>query len=133
MVFIKSRMFAILLYKNFLVRKRHWKLGLFVEILLTILIFASVWGMKTATFNSHGAHLPSNKNDTIYLEKDLNDYYDADDLYHLLVVPDNQFTQDFAAQLKNCYPGKICKLAKFIQMQALPTNSMYFCISNVSD
>ncbi|XP_035743056.1 phospholipid-transporting ATPase ABCA1-like [Vespa mandarinia] len=36
------RVFGLLLYKNFLVRLRHWKLTLFLQVLLPVLVFALI-------------------------------------------------------------------------------------------
>ena len=44
------RIFCLLLYKDFLVRKRHLKLGL-LEILLPIILFITIWGVRNLVAN----------------------------------------------------------------------------------
>ncbi|XP_058807201.1 ATP-binding cassette sub-family A member 17-like [Phymastichus coffea] len=111
MILHQFRMFKALLYKNLLVRKRHWKLGLFVEILVPMLTFIAVWGVKSASLNNKAISqeilTPLERGDTKFRVKTAADYfeYSADD--YLLIAPDNRFTQRLKSHLQICYPGLV--------------------------
>ncbi|XP_058807202.1 uncharacterized protein LOC131673316 [Phymastichus coffea] len=94
----KCRIFGLLLYKNFLVRKRYWKSALFLEILATLFLFLGVWAMRNMV--PLRAYDRTTGNSTVYPIKSADDY--VDELEILLVVPDNQFTKNLARRVQKC-------------------------------
>lgn len=93
----KLRVFGLLLYKNFLVRQRHWKVALFVEILIPILLFASVWDIRNEV-----AAPPqrAGKNETYDIRSIANHRPDRNPRLH--VVPYPPFIKALMEDVRQC-------------------------------
>lgn len=93
----KWRVFGLLLYKNFLVRKRHWKVALIVEILIPVLLFASVWAIRNEV-----ADPPQRvgHNQTFPMESIAN--HRPDRTTRLYVVPNSPSIKSFMEGVRHC-------------------------------
>lgn len=100
----KLRILGLLLYKNYLVRKRYWKSALFFEVLATLALFLSIWFMR-GMMPTMGE---GPKESQIYNVRSADDYVlDAEGT--VLVAPDNQFAQNLARRVQKCLHGHYCK------------------------
>ena len=93
----KLRIFGLLLYKNFLVRKRHWKMALFVEILIPLLLFVSIWGARNLV-----ARPPTELGKHAYLAQD-QELHLPEGRKHLFVVPNNDFIKNIMKDVRECF------------------------------
>ncbi|KAJ8686324.1 hypothetical protein QAD02_022118 [Eretmocerus hayati] len=93
------RIFRLLLYKNYLIRKRHWKLGLFVEIFIPVVLFMLIQACRDF----------SASDPQIFTE---NTYYDINTKEELMrninfntefyFVPQTHFTRNLMDRVRKC-------------------------------
>lgn len=94
----KWRIFGLLLWKNYVIRKRHWKVALFLQILLPMCIFLLLQKIRSAPWvrkeNENVTYYPietMTKEDLLEFEEVL--------LYY---APENNFTRKLMKQATEC-------------------------------
>lgn len=102
------RVFGLLLRKNFLIRLRHWKLTLFLQVLLPVLLFVLIQAVRD--FNSVPPKVV--KTDTYYplQSKDALVNLIKRSLTTIYFVPNDTSTTKFMNLTKNClkYESRYC-------------------------
>ena len=95
----KLRIFRLLLYKNFLVRKRHWKMGLFVEILIPLLLFLLIQACRDFSANQPQVF----ENNTYYELKTKGELITKVNYMTIIYfVPENRFTRTLMEKTRSC-------------------------------
>ncbi|KAJ8686330.1 hypothetical protein QAD02_022124 [Eretmocerus hayati] len=89
----KLRIFLLLIYKNFLVYKRHWKTTIFIEIFIPILIFGSLWSIRNVAAKPPTVH----KNETHDAEPIIQNFQST-----IFAAPDNELIQSFMSNVLGC-------------------------------
>lgn len=96
------RKFGLLLYKDFLVRKRHWKSTLILQIILPFLLF-----MMCLLIRDLGSQAPKNiDNDTYYPRYPLNKDFGYPSIDRLFYAPNNTETKELMIKVGDCLYGK---------------------------
>ena len=88
------------MWKNLIVRKRHWKIGLLVQICLPVALFA-----LTQLTRDLSATTPEKiEDDTFYPVRTKQDILEYINIGNTLVpfVPKNNFTEDLMEKTRNC-------------------------------
>lgn len=95
----KLRIFRLLLYKNYLVRKRHWKTGLFIEILMPLLLFVLIQSCR-----DFSAQQPQEfSNNTYYEVKTKAELLNKLNYMTIIYfVPENRFTRTLMEITRSC-------------------------------
>jgi ATP-binding cassette subfamily A (ABC1) protein 3 len=95
----KLRIFRLLLYKNFLIRKRHWKMGLFVEILIPLSLFILIQACR-----DFSASQPEKcENNTYHDIKTKADLITKVNYMNIIYfVPENRFTRTLMEKTRGC-------------------------------
>ncbi|XP_008203603.1 phospholipid-transporting ATPase ABCA1 isoform X2 [Nasonia vitripennis] len=95
----KLRMFRLLLYKNYLVRKRHWKMGLLVEILIPLLLFVLIQACRDFSAAEPQVH----ENNTYY-EIQTKENLISKITYRTTIyfAPENKFTRILMEKTRGC-------------------------------
>lgn len=88
--------FGLLLYQNFLLRKRKWKLTVLTLMMIPLLLYLSRWAIKNTTTNS--PPIVINKTYPIISKEQYLKY----SIKYLYVVPNNQFTNIFMDDVRKC-------------------------------
>lgn len=105
MIAEKMRTCKLLLYKNFLVRKRHWKMGLFVEFAIPLLLLGSIWEVRNLA-----SHPSVERNESIiYPIQEKSDFFPERGT-KIYVVPDNPFVTSYMEEVRHCLGHRYCKL-----------------------
>lgn len=99
MISERLRVFKLLLYKDFLVRKRHWKLGLFVETAIPLLLFVTVWGLRNLSVQTF---LNANYDSSIMYPIEKRNEFLPPLGTKIYVVPDNPFITSYMHEVQNC-------------------------------
>lgn len=99
MIAEKLRVFKLLLYKDFLVRRRHWILGLFVEIAIPLLLFLTVWGLRNLTVYTPIG--PNSDSSIMYEVEEKNEFLPSIGT-KIYVVPDNPFITLYMHEVETC-------------------------------
>ncbi|XP_014205590.1 ATP-binding cassette sub-family A member 1-like [Copidosoma floridanum] len=95
----KLRIFRLLLYKNYLTRKRYWKMGLFVEIMMPLLLFLLIQACRDFSaaqpekFDSNTYHEIKTKTELLGTVNYMTFIY---------FVPENRFTRTLMEKTRNC-------------------------------
>ncbi|XP_008205027.1 phospholipid-transporting ATPase ABCA1 [Nasonia vitripennis] len=97
----KLRIFNTLVYKNFLVRKRQWKVGLFVEIVVMLLLFLFVWFIR----NEANPPLSFSVNSTEIFPLESKHSFLSEKGQPLLVVPRSKFITSYMNRVHRCLEG----------------------------
>ncbi|XP_058807246.1 phospholipid-transporting ATPase ABCA1-like isoform X2 [Phymastichus coffea] len=95
----KLRIFRLLLYKNYLVRKRHWKMSLFIEILIPLLLFLLIQSCR-----DFSAQQPKMfENNTYYEVKTKAELLNKINyMTNIYFVPENRFTRTLMEITRSC-------------------------------
>lgn len=101
----KLRVFRLLLYKCYLVRKRHWK-GSLIQIFVPLLMFFAVCRLRTEMELD-----PIVYPNTSYPVEKVQDLLTQTPSY-LYIVPDNPFIGKFMETVKKCFKYE-SKLEKY--------------------
>lgn len=99
----KFRVFSLLMWKNYTVRKRHWKVSLLVEICIPLLLFVLTQVVRDfAVGNS--SYVKIEINDTIYpiQTKDEILRFMNDIKTFVYFVPKNNYTKDIMETTRGC-------------------------------
>ncbi|XP_014231053.1 ATP-binding cassette sub-family A member 3-like isoform X1 [Trichogramma pretiosum] len=106
----KFRMFRLLLYKNYLVRKRHWKMGLFVEILIPVLLFMLIQACR-----DFSAQQPQEFVNNTYYETESKEELIQSANYQTMIyfVPENRFTRTLIEKTRKCLKFTAGKITGF--------------------
>ena len=90
----KLRTFLLLMWKNYTVRKRHWKVSLFVEICITILLFTLTQVIRDFVVES-SSDMKISINDTYYPIQTKDEILELIPPNRLIYfAPKNDFTND---------------------------------------
>lgn len=107
------RKWQVLMWKNLIVRTRHWFLTIF-EIVIPILLFSALAWMRQNDIIGQKAHEVEEKIFPIYAGQDINDY---SFIYHSFVklayAPDTPFTQDIIKELNKTLVVQLQDKRKF--------------------
>lgn len=94
------RIFCLLLYKNLLVRKRHWRMTIFLQALVPIGLFALLQSVRDFSVQSpvmvnESTYYPINTQDELIkkIDNDLNKVY---------YVPRNSYTEKIMESVRYC-------------------------------
>ena len=104
----KWRIFSLLMYKNFLVRKRHWKSAIFVQIMLPVLLFLFVQTIRTLILKPiDSPSKPSkNNNNSIYKISEMDILIKEHDyvLKYITIyyTPIDEFTNQTMTSVRDC-------------------------------
>lgn len=108
------KIFGLLLYKNLIVRKRHWRMTLFLQALVPIGLFALLQAVRDFSVNSpivinESIHYSANTQDELMgkLDNSLNNIY---------YLPRNKYTDKIMESARNCLqllPESKCYLKLF--------------------
>lgn len=94
------KIFCLLLYKNLLVRKRHWRMTIFLQALVPIGLFALLQAVRDFSVQS-----PVVMNEStyypIYTQEDLIKKID-NDLNKVYYVPKNTYTINIMESVRYC-------------------------------
>ncbi|XP_011496889.1 PREDICTED: ATP-binding cassette sub-family A member 1-like [Ceratosolen solmsi marchali] len=112
----KLRIFRLLLYKNFLIRKRHWKMGLFVEILIPFLLFILIQACR-----DFSANLPEKyENNTYYDIKTKAELITKVNYMNIIYfVPENRFTRTLMEKTRGCLKFPNDKITGFYSKEEM--------------
>lgn len=107
------RKWQVLMWKNLIVRTRHWFLTIF-EIVIPILLFSALAWMRQNDIIGQKAHEVKEQIYPMYAEQEINDY---SFIYHGMVklayAPDTPFTQDIIKELNKTFIAQLIKAKKF--------------------
>ena len=93
------RIFKLLLSKNFLVRKRHWKMGLFVEIIIPFLLFLLIQSSRDFSADPL-EHILENTTHEIITKNDLLQKFSITTT--IFYVPITNFTTSIVEKMRVC-------------------------------
>lgn len=101
---IKWRLFTLLMWKNFTVRKRHWKVSLLVEILIPVLLFTLIQVVRDFVDVGGLSDTEIQFNDTIFPIQSREEILKiANDLNpSIYFIPKNNYTQYLMDKTRNC-------------------------------
>ena len=104
----KWRIFRLLMWKNYLIRRRHWKVVLFLQILIPICLFLLLQKLRSLVWEKP-------KNHTYPIETK-ESFPKSEDLF-LFYVPENDFTKklmNYTIQCLSVPPESMCNI-KYIK------------------
>lgn len=110
------RKWQVLMWKNLIVRTRHWFLTIF-EIVIPILLFSALAWMRQNDIIGQKAREVKEQIFPIYADQEINDYsFLYNNFVKLAYAPDTPFTQDIIKELNKTLVAQLQnkrKLGKF--------------------
>lgn len=115
----KWQVFSLLMYKNLLIRKRHWKAAIFVQILIPIGLFLFAQALRDAV-----AQQPQPvTNDTIPEKQSMDIKLQISKQIQLYYVPKDIYTQEIMNNVRTCLglydTGKLQNVIVFLLKKPL--------------
>ena len=95
----KWRIFALLMWKNSIVRKRHWKIGLLVQICLPVVLFVLTQLTRDLSATTP-VRIETDTHYPIQTKQDLLQYVNYE--VRLYFLPKNNFTEDIMERTRQC-------------------------------
>lgn len=94
------KIFTLLLYKDLIVRKRHWRTTIFLQILLPIALFSLLQAMR-----DYSVQPPEKVNESTYYpiqtQDSLMEYLD-NDIHFVYYLPENKYTNNIMKSVRDC-------------------------------
>lgn len=102
------RVLKLLLYKNYLVRKRQWLMSLIGEVLIPVGILSCVWAVRDLNANIP-QHVDTDSYYPMCSKADLidNALRQNNDSVQILYAPDTAFTSNLMSGLKKCFRDQV--------------------------
>lgn len=121
------KVFGLLMYKNLIVRMRHWRMTLFLQALVPIGLFALLqavrdFSVKSPVVVNESTYYPMVTQDKLMMKID-------NDLNKVYFVPKNPYMEDFMESVRYCL--KLLPDSKYCAKWRLRNNTVFNSLNDL--